>query len=259
VGIDGGVSTHHAGLVMLPIAPLFALTAALYASVGFGGGSTYTALLILFGTPLALVPAISLACNIIVVSGGTLRFARAGEMPWAKALPLVAIAAPLAFVGGLTPIKGGLLVWLLGGSLLVSALLLLVQPQSARAIALPKALLYPIAGALGLLAGLVGIGGGIFLAPILHLIRWAEAKQVAATASLFILVNSLFGLAGQLMKGQGGAMVETVAAHWPLLVAVLVGGTIGTHVAIRIARPALLRRLTALLVGFVAVRLLTGW
>jgi uncharacterized protein len=244
---------------MTLLAPLFALTAALYASVGFGGGSTYTALLILFGTPLALVPAISLACNIIVVSGGTLRFARAGEMPWAKALPLVAIAAPLAFIGGLTPVKEGLLVWLLGGALLVSALLLLVQPQSARPITLPKALHYPIAGALGLLAGIVGIGGGIFLAPILHLIRWAEARQVAATASLFILINSLFGLAGQLVKGQGSALAATVAGQWPLLIAVLIGGAIGTHVAIRLANAALLRRLTALLVGFVAVRMLTGW
>jgi uncharacterized protein len=244
---------------MTALPPLFALTAALYASVGFGGGSTYTALLILFGTPLALVPAISLACNIIVVSGGTLRFARAGALPWAKALPMVAVAAPLAFIGGLTPIKEGVLVWLLGGSLLASALLLLVQPQSARAIALPPILLYPLAGALGFLAGLVGIGGGIFLAPILHLIRWAEARAVAATASLFILTNSLFGLTGQLVKGQGTAMVATVAAHWPLLIAVLVGGTIGSHVAVRLAEPVLLRRLTALLVGFVAVRLLTGW
>lgn len=244
---------------MTLLTALFALAAALYASVGFGGGSTYTALLILFGTPLALVPAISLACNIIVVSGGTARFVRAGAVPWARALPLVAVAAPLAFLGGLTPVKEGLLVWLLGGLLLVAAMLLLVQPQSARPIALPNLWLYPIAGALGLLAGIVGIGGGIFLAPILHLIRWAEARAVAATASLFILTNSLFGLTGQLVRGQGGALAETVAAHWPLLIAVMVGGTIGTHFAVRLAQPVLLRRLTALLVGFVAVRLLTGW
>jgi uncharacterized protein len=244
---------------MLPLAALFALTAAIYASVGFGGGSTYIALLILFGTPIALVPAISLACNIIVVSGGTWRFARAGELPWAKAAPLVAVAAPLAFLGGQMPVKEGVLVWLLGVSLLVSALLLLVQPQSARPIAVPRFALLAAAGALGLLAGVVGIGGGIFLAPILHLIRWAEARAVAATASLFILVNSLFGLAGQLVKGKGAAMADAVAAHWPLLAAVLIGGTLGSHVAVRLANPALLRRLTALVVGFVAVRLLMGW
>lgn len=244
---------------MLPVALLFAITAALYASVGFGGGSTYTALLILFGTPIALVPAISLACNIIVVSGGTWRFARADALPWRRALPLVAVAAPLAFAGGLVPIKEGVLVWLLGGALLASAAMLFVQPQTARPRTIPPPLLYPVAGALGLLAGVVGIGGGIFLAPILHLVRWAEARQVAATASLFILVNSLFGLAGQLVKGQGDAMAGAVAAHWPLLAAVLVGGTLGSHAAVRLASPALLRRLTALLVGFVAIRLLTGW
>ena len=243
---------------MLALAALFAFTAALYASVGFGGGSTYTALLILFGIPLVLVPVISLACNIVVVSGGTLRFARVGAVPWAKALPLVVVAAPLAFLGGLIPIKEGLLVWLLGGSLLATAMVLLVQPQSARTIMVPRAVLYPVAGALGLLAGMVGIGGGIFLAPILHLVRWAEARQVAATASLFILVNSLFGLAGQLVKGLGTTMMQGFAAHWPLLVAVLIGGTIGSHVAVRLANPAQLRRLTALLVGFVALRLLTG-
>lgn len=244
---------------MTLLAVLFAATAALYASVGFGGGSTYTALLILYGTPITLVPAISLACNIIVVSGGTWRFARSAAVPWRKALPLVAVAAPLAFAGGLIPVKEGLLIWLLGGALLASAMMLFVQPQTARGWALPGAVLYPVAGALGLLAGVVGIGGGIFLAPILHLIRWAEARQVAATASLFILINSLFGLAGQLVKGQGQAMVGAVAAHWPLLVAVLIGGTVGSHAAVRLASPAMLRRLTALLVGFVAVRLLTGW
>lgn len=244
---------------MTGLAALFGLTALLYAAVGFGGGSTYTALLLLGGVAVGLVPAISLACNIIVVSGGTLRFARAGVMPWAKALPLVAVAAPLAFLGGLTPIKQGALVILLGLSLLASAAALLVQPQAAKPVALSPRLLLPLAAALGYLAGVVGIGGGIFLAPILHLIRWAEARSVAATASLFILVNSLFGLTGQLVKGQGGAMLHSVAGHWPLLVAVLIGGAIGTQLAVRTGPAALIRRLTALLVGFVAVRLLFGF
>jgi len=87
------------------LAALFGLTALLYAAVGFGGGSTYTALLLLGGVAVGLVPAISLACNVVVVTGGTIRFARAGVMPWAKALPLIVVAAPLAFLGGLTPVK----------------------------------------------------------------------------------------------------------------------------------------------------------
>lgn len=246
-------------MIMAGLAFAFLVTALLYAAVGFGGGSTYTALLILGGVAVGLVPAISLACNVIVVSGGTIRFARSGAMPWAKALPLITVAAPLAFLGGLTPVKQGALVMLLGGSLLASAVALLVQPQAAKPVNLPPKLLLPIAAGLGYLAGVVGIGGGIFLAPILHLVRWAEARAVAATASLFILVNSLFGLTGQLIKGQGGAMVAAVADHWPLLVAVLVGGAIGTQIAVKTGPAVLIRRLTALLVGFVAVRLLFGF
>ncbi len=241
------------------LAALFGLTALLYAAVGFGGGSTYTALLLLGGVAVGLVPAISLACNVVVVTGGTIRFARAGVMPWAKALPLIVVAAPLAFLGGLTPVKQGVLVILLGVSLLASAIALLFQPQTAKPVELSPKLLLPIAAAIGYLAGVVGIGGGIFLAPILHLIRWAEARSVAATASLFILVNSLFGLTGQLMKGKGAEMIDAVAGHWPLLVAVLIGGAVGTQLAVKTGPATLIRRLTALLVGFVALRLLFGF
>ncbi|MGN6690869.1 MAG: TSUP family transporter [Sphingopyxis sp.] len=244
---------------MTGLAALFALTALLYAAVGFGGGSTYTALLLLGGVAVGLVPAISLACNVVVVTGGTVRFARAGVMPWAKALPLIAVAAPLAFHGGLTPVKQGVLVVLLALSLLASSLALLFQPQTATPVNLSPKLLLPIAAALGYLAGVVGIGGGIFLAPILHLIRWAEARSVAATASLFILVNSLFGLTGQLLKGKGGAMIDAVAGHWPLLMAVLIGGAVGTQFAVKSGGGTLIRRVTALLVGFVAIRLLVGF
>lgn len=241
------------------LAALFGLTALLYAAVGFGGGSTYTALLLLGDVAVGLVPAISLACNVVVVTGGTIRFARAGVMPWVKALPLIVVAAPLAFLGGLTPVKQGVLVILLAVSLLASAIALLFQPQTAKPVELSPKLLLPIAAAIGYLAGVVGIGGGIFLAPILHLIRWAEARSVAATASLFILVNSLFGLTGQLIKGKGAEMIDAVAGHWPLLVAVLIGGAIGTQLAVKTGPATLIRRLTALLVGFVAVRLLFGF
>ena len=244
---------------MTTLAALFGLTALLYAAVGFGGGSTYTALLLLGGVAVGLVPAISLACNVVVVTGGTIRFARAGVMPWAKALPLIVVAAPLAFLGGLTPVKQGVLVILLGVSLLASAIALLFQPQTAKPVELSSKLLLPIAAAIGYLAGVVGIGGGIFLAPILHLIRWAEARSVAATASLFILVNSLFGLTGQLIKGKGAEMIDAVAGHWALLVAVLIGGAVGTQLAVKTGPATLIRRLTALLVGFVALRLLFGF
>lgn len=235
---------------------LFFLVALIYASVGFGGGSTYTALLGLWGVSFTLIPVISLLCNIIVVSGGTARFARARLINWRAVLPLLAVSAPLAFLGGLVPLKQWLFLTILGGALLLSCIALLVQPENWRPCRLPIGILMLISAAVGLLAGLSGIGGGIFMAPVLHLIRWAEARRIAAFASLYILVNSLAGLAGQLIKTGPSAFVEPLSGYWPLLVAVLVGGQLGSILGLRLFGPRILRTGTALLVGYVAVRLL---
>jgi uncharacterized protein len=182
----------------------FFITALLYASVGFGGGSTYTALLTLVGTDYRALPAVSLMCNIIVVTGGAVRYIRAGQVSWRRVIPLVAISAPLAWIGGLTPIKQATFTLVLAISLLVAGLLLLFQREpddgDAPVRTKPTALDIFAGGAAGYLAGLVGIGGGIFLAPILHLTRWGQSRAIAATACLFILINSISGLAGQLMK-----------------------------------------------------------
>jgi uncharacterized protein len=243
-------------MLIAALSAVFAATALLYAAVGFGGGSTYTALLLLSGVAVAKVPIISLACNIIVVTGGSVRYALAQITPWRRAFPLVAIAAPLAFVGGLTPIKEGVLVGVLAGSLLVSAIILCVQPQSARPITIPTAILYVGSMFLAYLAGITGIGGGIFLAPLLHLIGWDSEARVAATASLFILANSLFGLGGQLSKGGLEQNVAALLPYWPLFVAVLIGGTVGSHFGVKTRSASLIRRLTGILVGVVAVRLI---
>ena len=114
------------------------------------------------------------------------------------------------------------------------------------------------AAPLGYFAGLVGIGGGIFLAPLLHLARWDAARGIAATASLFILVNSLFGLAGQMLKNGPGLFGAALGASLPLLVAVVIGGQIGSLLATRLLPARWIRWLTALLVGVVGVRLLAG-
>ena len=116
-----------------------------------------------------------------------------------------------------------------------------------------------IGGAIGLLSGLVGIGGGIFLAPLLYLMRWGHARQIAAASSLFILVNSLSGLAGQLMKLQDLALLSLAAPYWPLPIAVLIGGQAGSWLAGHKLDPAIIRRLTALLILYVAARLLWRW
>lgn len=244
--------------VIVLLAGGFFATALLYASVGFGGGSTYAALLALAGLDYRVLPMVVLACNIIVVAGATVRFARAGVTPWRGAVLLTALAAPAAFLGGLMPIEESTFMALLGGSLILTALTMLLpvaeasEGQSGRAARFMPVVAAPI----GFLAGLVGIGGGIFLAPLLHLTRWNNARAIAATASFFILINSMFGLAGQLMKNGpamfGGAIFEAL----PLLIAVAIGGQIGSLMAVKFLPLKWIRWLTAALVFVVGVRLM---
>lgn len=236
----------------------FLVTALLYASVGFGGGSTYTALLALGEVDYRLLPMLALTCNIVVVAGSTLRFGRAGIIPWKGALGLTAVAAPAAFFGGLTPIAEGPFLAILGGSLVMTALTLLMPTRAAvDGKQGPFARAMPLAAfPLGYLAGLVGIGGGIFLAPLLHLTRWNGPRQIAATASLFILVNSLFGLAGQVLKGGAAYLGAAVDMGLPLLIAVAIGGQIGSLLALRFLPQLWIRFGTAALTAWVGVRVL---
>ena len=246
---------------MIGLALLFAVTAVLYASVGFAGGSTYNALLALAGVDHRVFPIVALVCNLIVAVGGTVRFARARLVPWRKVLPLLALSVPAAWIGGMLPVSKHLFLILLGSSLLIAGVMLLVQPE--REMAERRATLVgpAVAAPLGLLSGIVGIGGGIFLAPILHLIGWDRARRVAATASVFILANSLAGLGGQLTKVVGHQeLIGTATIYWPLALAVLVGGQFGSRMGVQLLPPAWLRRMTALLILYVSVRiLLQAW
>lgn len=236
----------------------FFLTALLYASVGFGGGSTYNALLALAGIDFRLLPIVSLACNIVVVAGSTVQFARARVIPWRGAWTLALVAAPAAFVGGLTPIRQATFLLVLGLCLIGAGLAMLLPRRKGRdAVPHRYARFAPLAAApLGYLAGLVGIGGGIFLAPLLHLWRWAGARQIAATTALFILINSVTGLAGQLVKSGPGAFAQALDRHWPLLIAVIVGGQVGTRLAVRLLPEQVIRWLTAALTIYAGSRLL---
>ncbi len=234
---------------MIWLPPAFFATALLYASVGFGGGSTYNALLALAGFDYRLLPIVSLACNVLVVSGSTVRFARAGVTPWRRALLLALVAAPLAYLGGLTPIRQATFLVLLGLSLVAAGFALFV-PRTANAEVEPSPLAkwMPLAVApLGYLAGLVGIGGGIFLAPLLHFTRWASARAIAATTSLFILINSLSGLTGQLAKNGTDAFSAALGDALPLLIAVVLGGQLGSLLALRWLPERVIRLLTAAL------------
>lgn len=245
---------------MVWLTGLFVLVALVYASVGFGGGSTYTALLGLWGVDYKLIPVISLLCNIIVVTGGSIRFIRADLVKWPQVVPLLAVSAPLAFLGGLVPLKQWLFLMILGIALLLSAIALVAQPDKMAPRKLSRPVMLSISAGVGLLAGLSGIGGGIFMAPVLHLVRWDNARRIAAFASLYILINSITGLTGQIIKAGPQSLAGPASQYWPLLLAVLVGGQIGSMLGMRFLTPRLLRTLTALLVGYAAIRLLwQGW
>ncbi|WOE74956.1 sulfite exporter TauE/SafE family protein [Alterisphingorhabdus coralli] len=245
------------------LAPAFLLIALLYAAVGFGGGSSYTALLALAGTDYRILPALSLICNIAVTTGGCWRFARAGHIPWRRAFPLVVIALPFAWIGGLLAIPQLWFIGLLGASLGVAGgLMLLYRPPLSVELeqgagALQGYGLFAASACLGLLAGIVGIGGGIFLAPLLYLTHWGDSRSIAGTASLFIVGNSIAGLSGHYARLAGDAeAIAALISYWPLLPAVLIGGAIGSWLGAKKLPLIWMQRGTGLLILMVALRLI---
>jgi uncharacterized membrane protein YfcA len=246
--------------MMLPTALAFALVAFLYASVGFGGGSSYTAILMEAGLSWQMVPPLSLACNIIVVSGGVYHFANSGHLDLRFATPLVAVSVPASFFGGYLSLQQPTFLLVLGIALLVSGVLMLLDWQWPQGDAVPRkpgmAGLASLGLLLGGLAGMTGIGGGIYLAPILHFFRMAPAKTVAATSSLFILVNSLSGFAGQVAKLGAEAQVLLSTEYLLLPLAVLLGGQAGSRIGATRLPAAPIRRLTGLVVLVVSGRIL---
>lgn len=245
-------------MISLPLAFFFFATALLYASVGFGGGSTYNALLVLGGTDYRAIPAIALVCNILVVSVGSWRFAVTGNVPLTRIWPLFTLSIPLAWLGGTIPVAERTFIGLLAASLFVAGIAMLSQRYHAEDGNSREnfSWIEPlIGGGLGFLAGIVGIGGGIFLAPVLHLLRWGRAKQIAGTCAVFILVNSVAGLFGQFLKADGFDRIGALQAHWLLFVAVVAGGGIGASIGSGPLSARHLRYATAILVLYVAVRL----
>lgn len=241
---------------------LFFVTAALYASVGFGGGSTYNALLVLSGVDYRILPAIALACNIIVVAGGTYAFTRSGNLRLSRIAPFLITSIPAAWAGGRIPVSETVFIGALGFSLLAAGLHLALDRKrdlDGDMKPAPPALAWIAGGGIGFLSGLVGIGGGIFLAPVLYLIRWGKPKEIAGACSLFILVNSLSGLAGQLMKLGDLEAIAMIWDYWALFPAVLIGGQIGSRMANAGLSSLTIKRLTAVLILYVAARLILRW
>ena len=242
-------------MTILPI--FFFITAIFYSSIGFGGGSTYLALMLIWDIPYYIFPVLALICNIIVVSGNSINFLRSKNINLNLVTPYLIGSVPFAFFGASISIDKNLFEILLFFILLVAGIFLLFESKSfnkdlIKIKQIPKFLSIIIGIIIGFISGLVGIGGGIFLSPILFLLKAGYPKHITSTASLFILVNSIFGVAGQLTKD---IVLNEFLNYWPLFVAVLIGGQIGSFLNIKFLSNKVLALMTSFLVIFVAIRM----
>ena len=242
---------------MIILSILFFITAILYSSVGFGGGSTYLALLLIWGVPYYIFPLIALICNIIVVSGNSFNYIRAKNHNFRLLIPFLIGSIPMAFIGGSLHIEKEIFEILLFIVLSLAGILLLINNKSYddKNIEIKRLHFFVsiiIGSILGFISGLIGIGGGIFLSPILFLFKADKPKVISTTASLFILINSISGMIGQLTKTN--ILVEVIQ-YSPLFISVFIGGLIGNYLNLKVFSGRLLAIITSILVIFVASRI----
>ncbi len=234
------------------LASIFFIIATVYSSAGFGGGSSYLATLSLFPMAFQDMRLTALICNIVVVSSSVLLFNKHKYIKWSRILPLVILSIPLAYLGGKLLLEERSFFLLLGGSLLLASIAMIMDNRE-KVIEFPKFSNAAIGGGIGFLSGVVGIGGGIFLSPLLHLSSWGKPKVIAATSAIFILVNSAAGIIGQLSTNAVSLDLSSVAV---LSLAVFVGGQIGARMTIFKFKPHIVRRITAFVILIVSLRLL---
>lgn len=236
----------------------FFTIAVLYSSVGFGGGSSYLALLSLVLADFYMIRTLALLCNVAVVAGSTWQYLRNGSLKIKNALPLVLASVPMAYLGAVYRLSQAAFFALLGMALILSSIALAWQSLTDKSYRLtarsfPKWVNVILGGGIGFFSGLVGIGGGIFLSPVLNYLRWDHALRIAAVASFFILVNSVSGLAGLLSE-------DTFVVDWRsavvLIGSVIAGGQIGVRLSVKKLSGKTIKLLTSLLVLIVGLRLI---
>jgi hypothetical protein len=228
----------------------FLIIAIINGSVGFGGGTSYMAILTLYALPHEEMKLTALLCNIIVVTGGVLIFIKNKQMNWRKTIPFVVLSIPAAFLGARLRIGQDIFNITLGLCLVSAALLMWIKTlqlpeDQVRHYRYSVATSTAIGGGIGFLSGMVGIGGGVFLSPVLNLMKWDTARKMAATASFFILVNSVAGIAGQLTLLPATINIPRIVI---LAVTVFVGGQLGARMGAMKLDQLKIRRITALVV-----------
>lgn len=232
--------------------PIFFVIALVYSSAGLGGGSSYLATLSLMSLPFIDLRMIALICNIAVVSSSIVLFSKHDFLKWRKMFPLILLSIPLAYLGGTMKLDARIFYLLLGCSLLISSVLMMMDFKR-KSSKLPRYSNAVIGGGIGFLSGMVGIGGGIFLSPLLHLSNWAKPKVIAATTAAFIFVNSIAGLIGQIQTF--GFRVDWTYVLG-LACAVIVGSQLGVRLTIFKLKPRGVRKIAAIVIFIVAIRIL---
>ncbi|HTM90774.1 MAG TPA: sulfite exporter TauE/SafE family protein [Flavisolibacter sp.] len=242
----------HAELILF-----FALIAFIYASVGFGGGSSYLAILVFYAFPFMETRLIALVCNVIVVTGGTLVFIKHKQVDWKKIIPLALAGVIMAFLGARVKLSRESFFILLGFCLIIASVLLWIKTKAHASVRKSNSTFLRdavLGGSIGFLSGMVGIGGGIFLSPLLNLLQWDHPKKIAATASVFILANSVAGIAGQLSQFTPGISYVRVII---LGLAVFIGGQLGSRIGVVKFDQLIVKRVTAVLVFVAGVEVLS--
>ena len=226
--------------------------ALLYSSVGHAGASGYIAVMTLFSLVPAEIKPIALALNILVATIGSWQFWRAGHFSWSVFWPFALLSVPFAFLGGYLNLPTHVFKVLVGCVLLVSAAQFLFRPPAEADPRPPaKAAAIGIGAGLGLLAGLTGTGGGIFLTPLLIFMRWARTRTASAVSAPFILLNSASGLLGNV---SATGTFPTLALA--LLASAALGGTIGSHFGSRRLQPSVVKRLLAIVLIIAGLKLI---
>lgn len=238
------------------LAFLFLIVGALYASVGHAGASGYLAVMALMGVAPEVMRPTALAINILVATIALAQFARAGHFSWRGFWPFALLSVPAAFLGGAMPLSGPVLRSLIGTVLALTALRMVwtaLRPRTKSEHATPPRRLVAVASGagIGLVAGMTGTGGGIFLSPLILLRGWATTQQTAAISAAFILANSIAGTAGLVAKGW-----RPTGEIWWLALAACTGGAVGAHLGSRRFSSMALRLLLGAVLATAGAKLL---